>query len=307
MVQETATSSSNNDVTNNYDMTLKSLLEAGVHFGHQKRLWNPKMNEFIFAHRNGIHIIDLEQTLDRVGTAAKIISDIAFNNKKILFVGTKKQAQGTIIEEAERSNSPYIANRWLGGTLTNFKTIQSRIEHLISLENKRDSGEFEILSKKESLKYDEEIAKLNKNLVGIKNMTEIPGALFIIDIGKEEIAVSEAQRVGIPVIALVDTNCNPQLIDYPIPGNDDAIRAIKLISHHMSDSIIQGHLKRTSSQGEGEEKPDSAPTRMVTYSTADLEETDSETTTSNKNTEASNSHEITSEVEIKPENTDIKK
>ena len=307
MVQETVKSSSTNDLTNNYDVTLKSLLEAGVHFGHQKRLWNPKMDEFIFAHRNGIHIIDLEQTLDRVGTAAKIISDIAFNNKKILFVGTKKQAQSTIIEEAERSNSPYIANRWLGGTLTNFQTIQSRIEHLISLENKRDSGEFEILSKKESLKYDEEIARLNKNLVGIKNMTEIPGALFIIDIGKEEIAVSEAQRVGIPVIALVDTNCNPQLIDYPIPGNDDAIRAIKLISHHMSDSIIQGHLKRTSSQGEGEEESDSSPTRMVTYSTPDLEETASEATTSNEDTEASNSHEMPSEVEIKPEDTDIKK
>ena len=276
MVQETVKSSSEDDLKENYEINIRSLLEAGVHFGHQKRMWNPKMDEFIFAHRNGIHIIDLEQTLDRVKEAAEIISNIAFKNKKILFVGTKKQARSTIIEEAERCNSPYISNRWLGGTLTNFQTIQSRIEHLIELENKRDAGEFESLSKKESLKYDEEIDRLNKNLVGIKNMTEIPGALFVIDIGKEEIAIAEAQRVGIPVIALVDTNCNPQLIDYPIPGNDDAIRGIKLISRYMSDSIIKGHLKRTSSQGEPEDESENSPTRMVTYSTVSMDESEAD-------------------------------
>ena len=299
MVQETVKSSSEDDLKENYEINIRSLLEAGVHFGHQKRMWNPKMDEFIFAHRNGIHIIDLEQTLDRVKEAAEIISDIAFKNKKILFVGTKKQARSTIIEEAERCNSPYISNRWLGGTLTNFQTIQSRIEHLIELENKRDAGEFESLSKKESLKYDEEIDRLNKNLVGIKNMTEIPGALFVIDIGKEEIAIAEAQRVGIPVIALVDTNCNPQLIDYPIPGNDDAIRGIKLISRYMSDSIIKGHLKRTSSQGDPEDESESSPTRMVTYSTVSMDESEADSVKKTEETKADSVEETTEPEESK--------
>ena len=299
MVQETVKSSSEDDLKENYEINIRSLLEAVVHFGHQKRMWNPKMDEFIFAHRNGIHIIDLEQTLDRVKEAAEIISNIAFKNKKILFVGTKKQARSTIIEEAERCNSPYISNRWLGGTLTNFQTIQSRIEHLIELENKRDAGEFESLSKKESLKYDEEIDRLNKNLVGIKNMTEIPGALFVIDIGKEEIAIAEAQRVGIPVIALVDTNCNPQLIDYPIPGNDDAIRGIKLISRYMSDSIIKGHLKRTSSQGEPEDESESSPTRMVTYSTVSMDESEADSVKKTEETKADAVEETTEPEESK--------
>ncbi|MBS19825.1 MAG: 30S ribosomal protein S2 [Chloroflexi bacterium] len=299
MVQETVKSSSEDDLKENYEINIRSLLEAGVHFGHQKRMWNPKMDEFIFAHRNGIHIIDLEQTLDRVKEAAEIISDIAFKNKKILFVGTKKQARSTIIEEAERCNSPYISNRWLGGTLTNFQTIQSRIEHLIELENKRDAGEFESLSKKESLRYDEEIDRLNKNLVGIKNMTEIPGALFVIDIGKEEIAIAEAQRVGIPVIALVDTNCNPQLIDYPIPGNDDAIRGIKLISRYMSDSIIKGHLKRTSSQGDPEDESESSPTRMVTYSTVSMDEAEADSVKKTEETKADAVEETTEPEESK--------
>ncbi|MQG22617.1 MAG: 30S ribosomal protein S2 [SAR202 cluster bacterium] len=299
MVQETVKSSSEDDLKENYEINIRSLLEAGVHFGHQKRMWNPKMDEFIFAHRNGIHIIDLEQTLDRVKEAAEIISDIAFKNKKILFVGTKKQARSTIIEEAERCNSPYISNRWLGGTLTNFQTIQSRIEHLIELENKRDAGEFESLSKKESLKYDEEIDRLNKNLVGIKNMTEIPGALFVIDIGKEEIAIAEAHRVGIPVIALVDTNCNPQLIDYPIPGNDDAIRGIKLISRYMSDSIIKGHLKRTSSQGEPEDESENSPTRMVTYSTVSMDDSEADSVKKTEETKADAVEETTEPEESK--------
>lgn len=299
MVQETVKSSSEDDLKENYEINIRSLLEAGVHFGHQKRMWNPKMDEFIFAHRNGIHIIDLEQTLDRVKEAAEIISNIAFKNKKILFVGTKKQARSTIIEEAERCNSPYISNRWLGGTLTNFQTIQSRIEHLIELENKRDAGEFESLSKKESLKYDEEIDRLNKNLVGIKNMTEIPGALFVIDIGKEEIAIAEAHRVGIPVIALVDTNCNPQLIDYPIPGNDDAIRGIKLISRYMSDSIIKGHLKRTSSQGEPEDESENSPTRMVTYSTVSMDESEADSVKKTEETKADAVEETTEPEESK--------
>ena len=262
----------NNKQENN--ITMNSLLEAGVHFGHQKRRWNPKMDRFIFAQRNGIHIIDLQKTLISLIAAAEFLTQISSEGKKILLVGTKKQAQDTIKLESERSNSLYVNNRWLGGTLTNFKTIQSRIDHLVGLERRRDEGEFNQLSKRESLRYDEEIERLNRNLSGIKEMTEMPGALLIVDIGKEEIAVAEANRVGIPIVALVDSDCNPDLIDYPIPGNDDAIRSIRLIIGHMSSAIIAGHNQRMSSQTGEEEngsESDSSP-RMVTYSTASEEE-----------------------------------
>jgi len=250
-------------------MTMKSLLEAGVHFGHQKRHWNPKMKPYIFSHRNGIHIIDLQKTLDKIDEAAVFLETVAAKGKRILMVGTKKQALDTIINESQRSNSYYVTNRWLGGTLTNFKTIQTRIDHLVDLERKRDLGEFESLPKKESLKLDEEINRLNKNLGGIKDMTEMPGAMFIIDIGKEHIAVSEAVRVGIPIVALVDSNCSPEDIDYPIPGNDDAIRAIRLITGRLSTSIIDGNNRRMASQVDdsewSESSTDSTP-RMITYS-----------------------------------------
>ena len=258
-------------------ITMKSLLEAGVHFGHQKRRWNPKMDEFIFAHRNGIHIIDLAKTLRKIEEAAEFLTTVAAQGKKILLVGTKKQAQDTIEAEAERSNSLYISNRWLGGTLTNFRTIQSRIDHLVDLETRRENGEFNQLTKKESLGYDEQIRRLNRNLSGIKEMTEMPGALFIIDIGKEEIAVNEAIRVGIPIVALVDSDCNPELIDHPVPGNDDAIRSIRLITASMSDAIIEGQNQRLADQTDSDENAsqgESSP-RMVTYSTVTLE--DSET------------------------------
>ena len=258
-------------------ITMKSLLEAGVHFGHQKRRWNPKMDDFIFAHRNGIHIIDLQKTLYKIQEAAEFLTDIAATGKRILYVGTKKQARDTIINEAERSNSLYISNRWLGGTLTNFRTIESRIQHLINLETRREVGEFTLLSKKESLGYDEQINRLNKNLIGIKEMTEMPGAMFIIDIGKEEIAVSEARRVGIPIVALVDSDCNPELIDYPIPGNDDAIRSIRLISGRMSDAIIEGQNRRMAERTDaGEDSEESAP-RMITYSTVTADDIGEET------------------------------
>ena len=261
-------------------ITMKSLLEAGVHFGHQKRRWNPKMDDFIFAHRNGIHIIDLQKTLYKIQEAAAFLTDIAAAGKKILLVGTKKQAQDTIINEAERSNSLYISNRWLGGTLTNFKTIEGRIQHLINLETRRETGEFTLLSKKESLGYDAQIDRLNKNLFGIKEMTEMPGAMFIIDIGKEEIAVAEARRIGIPIVALVDSDCNPELIDYPIPGNDDAIRSIRLITGRMSDAIIEGQNRRLAEMtdaGEGPDNSEDSVPRMITYSTVtddDVDETD---------------------------------
>lgn len=221
-------------------ITMKSLLEAGVHFGHQKRRWNPKMRRYIFTHRNGIHIIDLQKTLRMLEEAAGFISDVAADGKKILMVGTKKQAQDTIISESQRSNAFYITTRWLGGTLTNFKTIQSRIDYLVDLETRKAKGEFVNYPKKESLKMEDSIARLNRYLGGIKEMTEMPGALFVIDVGKEAIAVAEARRVGIPIVALVDSDCNPELIDYPIPGNDDAIRSIRLITARVSSAIIDG-------------------------------------------------------------------
>ena len=280
MVQEAVQPENTDTQETTNVITMKSLLEAGVHFGHQKRRWNPKMDDFIFAHRNGIHIIDLQKTLYKIQEAAEFLTDIAATGKRILLVGTKKQAQDTIINEAERSNSLYISNRWLGGTLTNFKTIEGRIQHLINLETRRETGEFTLLSKKESLGYDAQIDRLNKNLFGIKEMTEMPGAMFIIDIGKEEIAVAEARRIGIPIVALVDSDCNPELIDYPIPGNDDAIRSIRLITGRMSDAIIEGQNRRLAEMtdaGEGPDNSEDSVPRMITYSTVtddDVDETD---------------------------------
>ena len=226
-------------------ITMKSLLEAGVHFGHQKRRWNPKMRRYIFTHRNGIHIIDLQKTLRMLEEAASFISDVAAEGKKILMVGTKKQAQDTIVAESQRANAYYITTRWLGGTLTNFKTIQSRIDHLVDLETRQAKGEFDSYTKKEALKREASIVRLNRYLGGIKEMTEMPGALFVIDIGKEAIAVAEAKRVGIPIVALVDSDCDPDLIDYPIPGNDDAIRSIRLVTGSMANAIIEGTNRHT--------------------------------------------------------------
>ena len=223
---------------------MKSLLEAGVHFGHQKRRWNPKMKQYIFAHRNGIHIIDLQQSLQMMDRAAKFVEEVAASGKKIIMVGTKKQAQDTIETEAERCGAFYVSTRWLGGTLTNFATIQTRIEYLVNLEERREKGEFERLPKKEVLKLKRTIARLNKFLGGIKEMTEMPGALFVIDVGKESIAVAEARRVGVPIVALVDSDCDPTLVDTPIPGNDDAIRSIRLVTGQMADGIIEGNNRR---------------------------------------------------------------
>ncbi|MXY21105.1 MAG: 30S ribosomal protein S2 [Dehalococcoidia bacterium] len=231
-------------------VTMKSLLEAGVHFGHQKRRWNPKMKQYIFAHRNGIHIIDLQKTLRMLDRATQFMSDMVAEGHKVLMVGTKKQAQDTIIQEANRSDSFYITNRWLGGTLTNFKTIQSRIDYLVQLETDKAKGEFTRLTKRESLGMENTINKLNRNLFGIKEMTDMPGVLFVVDIGKEHIAIAEARKVGVPIVALVDSDCDPDLIDYPIPGNDDAIRSIRLISAKMADAIIDGQNRRMSLETE---------------------------------------------------------
>ena len=233
-------------------ISMKSLLEAGVHFGHQRRRWNPKMQEYIFAHRNGIHIIDLQQTLQYIEQAAAFVEDLAAQGKTIIFVGTKKQAQDTVIAEAQRCGVFFINTRWLGGTLTNFSTIQKRIDHLVGLEQRSARGEIAALIKKEGLKLESEIVRMNRHFGGIKEMTQIPGALFVIDVGKESIAVAEAKRVGIPVIALVDTDCDPTDIDYPIPGNDDAIRSIKLVTTRIADAYIEGTTRRIAMNAERE-------------------------------------------------------
>ena len=219
--------------------TIKELLEAGAHFGHQTSRWNPHMKKYIFTKRNGIHIIDLEKTATMLNAACDYVKEIAGEGGKILFVGTKKQAQTIIEEEAKRCNMYYVNQRWIGGTLTNFQTIQKRIDHLVQLEDQRDKGEFARLPKKEVQDLNEEIEELNVQLGGIKEMTALPAALFIIDPTKERIAVAEAQRVGIPIIAMVDTNCNPDEIDAPIPSNDDALRAIKLIAGKIASSILE--------------------------------------------------------------------
>jgi len=221
-------------------VSMKALLEAGVHFGHQTRRWNPKMRPYIFTERNGIHIIDLQQTVSRLDSALDFVRDLVANGDQLLFVGTKKQARDVIENEARRCNMPYVTNRWLGGTLTNFATVQGRSDYLVRREEARERGDFERLHKKEALKIDKEIEKLNRHLGGIKEMTRIPGAAFIIDPDAEAIAVAETRRVGVPIVAMCDTNCDPDLIDYPIPSNDDAIRAIKLITGRVADAVTEG-------------------------------------------------------------------
>lgn len=221
-------------------VTIKQLLEAGAHFGHQTGRWNPRMKSYIFTKRNGIHIIDLEQTAAMLDKACDFIRGVVAEGGTILFVGTKKQAQESVEDEARRCGMYYVNQRWLGGMLTNFATIQARIDHLVRLEDQQSRGEFGNLPKKEILKIGEEIARLNRQMGGFKEMTSLPSALFIIDPTKEKIAIAEAQRMGTPIVAIVDTNCNPDEIDHPIPANDDAIRAIKLICSKIADTIIEG-------------------------------------------------------------------
>jgi len=218
----------------------EQLLEAGVHFGHQTRRWNPKMAEYIFTERNGIYIIDLQKTVKKVEEAYYFLREVAMNGQGVLFVGTKKQAQDSIREEAQRADQYYVNARWLGGMLTNFKTIKGRINRLKELTKMEEEGVFDVLPKKEVTKLRAEKEKLEKYLGGIKEMKELPGALFVVDPRKERIAVLEARRLGIPVVAIVDTNCDPDEVDYVIPGNDDAIRAVKLIASKMADAIIEG-------------------------------------------------------------------
>lgn len=221
-------------------ISMKQLLEAGVHFGHQTRRWNPKMAPYIFTERNGIYIIDLQKTVKKVDEAYDFLRSVAEEGKSILFVGTKKQAQEAVKEEALKSGMFYVNERWLGGMMTNFATIRKSINRLKELEAMEEDGTFEVLSKKEVLALKREQEKLEKSLGGIKDMEELPGALFIVDPRKERIAVAEAKKLNIPIVAIVDTNCDPDEIDYVIPGNDDAIRAVKLLTSRMADAVIEG-------------------------------------------------------------------
>ncbi|HEX3026591.1 MAG TPA: 30S ribosomal protein S2 [Clostridia bacterium] len=236
-------------------VTMKQLLEAGVHFGHQTRRWNPKMAPFIFTERNGIYIIDLQKTVKKLEEAYMFVRDIAASGQNVLFVGTKKQAQDSVRDEATRAGAYFVNARWLGGMLTNFRTIRHRIDRLKQLRKMEEDGTFDLLPKKEVAKHKLEIEKLEKTLGGIKDMKRLPAALFIVDPRKEHIAVAEARKLGIPIVAIVDTNCDPDEVDYIIPGNDDAIRAVKLISSIMSNAILEGR--------QGEQTEETAPEGAV--------------------------------------------
>ena len=233
-------------------ISMKQLLEAGVHFSHQTRRWNPKMAQYIFTERNGIYIIDLQKTVRKIDEAYMFVRDVALSGKSILFVGTKKQAQESIESEAKRCGMYYVNNRWLGGMLTNFRTIRTRIARLNEIDAMEQRGDFDVLPKKEVIQLLGEREKLEKNLGGIRNMKELPGALFVVDPRKEHIAVTEARILGIPIVGIVDTNCDPDAIDYVIPGNDDAIRAVKLIAGKLADAVLEG---RQGEQDNAEEAP----------------------------------------------------
>ena len=247
-------------------VAMKQLLEAGVHFGHQTRRWDPKMAEYIFQARNGIHIIDLQKTSKKIDEAYAFLKEQVEEGKTVLFVGTKKQAQECVKEAAEKSGMYYIDQRWLGGMLTNFETIRARVQRLKDLEKMQEDGTFDVLPKKEVILLKKEMEKLERNLGGIKEMEKIPGVIFLVDPKKEHIAVLEAKKLGIPVIGLVDTNCNPEEVDYAIPGNDDAIRAVKLITDVMANAIIEGK------QGESFETEETETTEETTEEPASMEE-----------------------------------
>jgi len=232
---------------------MKALLEAGVHFGHRTRRWNPKMKPYIFTERNGIHIIDLQQTITRLNHAYEVVRDTVASGGSVLFVGTKKQAQETIVQEASRAVMPYVEQRWLGGTLTNWRTIRQRIDYLVESEKQQARGEFARFIKKEALLREREIVRLNHRLGGLKEMRRLPNLLFVIDVRRDALAIKEANTLGIPVIAMVDTNCDPEPIDYVIPSNDDAIRAIKLIVNTMANAAVEGRTMLVSMQAEEEE------------------------------------------------------
>ena len=244
------------------NVSMKSLLEAGSHFGHQTHRWNPRMSTYIYSQRNGIHIIDLQQTLSLLIKACAFVESVIAKGQKVLFVGTKTQAQDSIKEEAVKCSMPYINHRWLGGTMTNFETIQARINFLLDLEDRQSKGEFARYQKKEALKLEEKINKLNRSLGGIKTLKTLPGAIFVVDVGKDNIAILEAKKLGVPTVALVDTDCDPTPIDYPIPGNDDAIRSIRLVSTKIAEACNRGSLLLAAKKAE-EEQAAAQPTTEV--------------------------------------------
>jgi len=253
-------------------ISIKLLLESGAHFGHQTSRWHPRMKPYIFTQRNGIHIIDLEQTVVMLDRACQFIRDVVAQGKTVLFVGTKKQAQEAMEQEATRCGMYYVNKRWLGGMLTNFATIQARIDHLVRLEDARARGEFAYATKKEMLKLEEEIERLNRQMGGFKEMTTLPGVLFIVDPSRERIALAEAKRMGIPVVAIVDTNCDPDEIDFPIPSNDDAIRAVRLISAKIADAVIEGREMAEARAAEAEVLEEKVGEELTTYSFSPNEE-----------------------------------
>ena len=263
-------------------VTMKALLEAGVHFGHRTRRWNPKMKPFIFTERNGIHILDLQQTIIRLEQAYNLVRDTVAEGGVVLFVGTKKQAQENLAAAAENCSMPYVNIRWLGGTLTNWQTIKQRISYLLELEQRRDTGDFERLTKKEALKLEQLIEKLNRRLGGLKNLTRVPDLLFVVDVNREQIAVKEGNILGIPVLAMVDTNCDPDPIDLVIPSNDDAIRAIKLMVNQMAAAVNEGLQIRMAVQADEEVEEDEKYLGAATLAKlrsgdfADEDETDEE-------------------------------
>ena len=223
---------------------MKSLLEAGVHFGHQTRRWNPQMKRFIFTQRNGIHIIDLQQTLGLINEAYRAMTQLVAEGGKVLFVGTKRQAQDVVQSEADRCGMWYVNQRWLGGTLTNFQTIRSRISYMLELQQKREQGYWRLLPKKEGVKLRDTLNRLEKYFLGLKDMNVLPAALFVIDIGKEDLCIAEAQRMGIQIFAIVDTDCDPEKVSYPMPGNDDAVRSIRLFTGRMANAVLEGQVQR---------------------------------------------------------------
>ncbi|MEW6033838.1 MAG: 30S ribosomal protein S2 [Chloroflexota bacterium] len=246
--------------------SIKQLLEAGAHFGHQTSRWHPRMKSYIFTQRNGIHIIDLQQTVTMLQKACDYVRDLVVSGGNILFVGTKKQAQEAVQQEAQRCGMPYVNQRWLGGMLTNFNTIQARIDYLVRLEDRQSRGELTNLPKKEVMKLDKEVARLNRVMGGFKEMTEVPSAMFLVDPTKDKIALSEAKRVGIPVVAVVDTNCDPSPVDYPIPANDDAIRAIRLVCSKIADAVLEGKAARRAPEEESKPAETEAAATGLTQS-----------------------------------------
>ena len=276
------------------NVSMKSLLEAGSHFGHQTHRWNPRMSTYIYSQRNGIHIIDLQQTLSLLIKACAFVESVIAKGQKVLFVGTKTQAQDSIKEEAVKCSMPYINHRWLGGTMTNFETIQARINHLLDLEDRQSKGEFARYQKKEALKLEEKITKLNRSLGGIKTLKTLPGAIFVVDVGKDNIAILEAKKLGVPTVALVDTDCDPTPIDYPIPGNDDAIRSIRLVSAKIAEACNRGSLLLEAKEAEEQAAAQAASDAQVSAS-QEADSSESQTSTSTETNEISSNESNVSE------------